>query len=55
MTSTAKKDDLRAKDTIPEIILDPSCGKRYMKGKFLGKVSILLIMSSHVQVFLTST
>ncbi|XP_033751628.1 serine/threonine-protein kinase PLK1-like isoform X1 [Pecten maximus] len=38
MTSAAKlrRDEIR-KDNIPEIILDPTSGKRYLKGRFLGK------------------
>ena len=36
MTSS-RKEDLRVKD-IPDVVVDPSTGKRYMKGKFLGKV-----------------
>ncbi|XP_046552418.1 serine/threonine-protein kinase PLK1-like [Haliotis rubra] len=36
MSSAARKDDGRSKDVVPEILVDPS-GKRYMKGRFLGK------------------
>ncbi|XP_071955644.1 serine/threonine-protein kinase PLK1-like [Antedon mediterranea] len=32
----SKKEDLRVKD-VPDIIVDPSSRKRYMKGRFLGK------------------
>ena len=28
----------RAKDTIPEVLNDPTTGKRYLRGRFLGKV-----------------
>jgi len=26
------------KDSVPDVVLDPSSGKRYLKGRFLGKV-----------------
>ena len=34
---TSRKDELRAKE-IPDVVVDPSTGKRYIRGKFLGKV-----------------
>ncbi|KAL8618752.1 Serine/threonine-protein kinase plk1 [Nucella lapillus] len=37
MTSVIKKDEIRARDIIPDVITDPSSGKRYAKGRFLGK------------------
>ncbi|XP_076471497.1 serine/threonine-protein kinase PLK1-like isoform X2 [Babylonia areolata] len=37
MANVAKKDDSRPKDIIPDVIVDPSSGKQYMKGRFLGK------------------
>ena len=37
---TSRKEDRHPKE-IPDVILDPSSGKRYMKGKFLGKASYL--------------
>ncbi|XP_076450747.1 serine/threonine-protein kinase PLK1-like [Babylonia areolata] len=37
MTSANKKDETRARDIIPDVITDPSSGKRYAKGRFLGK------------------
>lgn len=39
MTSAIRKDETRPKETIPDVILDPSTAKRYLKGRFLGKVS----------------
>ena len=27
------------KDIIPDMVVDPSSGKRYLKGRFLGKVN----------------
>jgi polo-like kinase 1 len=32
-STTGRKEDI----PIPEIVIDPSAGSRYMKGKFLGK------------------
>jgi polo-like kinase 1 len=32
-SNAARKEDI----PIPEIVIDPSTGSRYMKGKFLGK------------------
>ena len=45
-TSAAKlrRDEIR-KDNIPDMILDPSSGKRYLKGRFLGKVKIYKFIS----------
>lgn len=37
MTSSATRRNDAPKDTIPELVADPSSGKRYMKGRFLGK------------------
>ncbi|KAL8603817.1 Serine/threonine-protein kinase plk1 [Nucella lapillus] len=37
MASTIKKDESRPKDVIPDIIVNPSSGKQYIKGRFLGK------------------
>ncbi|KAK6973775.1 serine/threonine-protein kinase PLK1 [Biomphalaria glabrata] len=37
MASTVVKDDGRPKETIPEILHDPGTGKRYLRGRFLGK------------------
>ncbi|KAL5006331.1 hypothetical protein ScPMuIL_015137 [Solemya velum] len=37
MTSASRREEIRAKEYIPDVILDPSTGKRYMKGRFLGK------------------
>lgn len=39
MTSAIRKDETRPKEVIPDVIVDPSTGKRYLKGRFLGKVS----------------
>lgn len=38
MTTAVRKDETRPKDVIPDVIVDPSTGKRYLKGRFLGKV-----------------
>ena len=38
MATTSTKSDVR-KDTIPEVLTDPGTGKRYLRGRFLGKVS----------------
>ena len=40
MTSAIRKDETRPKEVIPDVIVDPSSGKRYLKGRFLGKVSV---------------
>lgn len=37
MASAATKNENHAKDTIPEVLNDPSAGKRYLRGRFLGK------------------
>lgn len=37
MTTALKRDEVRPKE-IPDVILDPSSGKNYLKGRFLGKV-----------------
>ncbi|CAL1547050.1 unnamed protein product [Lymnaea stagnalis] len=37
MASTSVKDDPRPKDCIPEVLNDPGTGKRYLRGRFLGK------------------
>ncbi|XP_025088006.1 serine/threonine-protein kinase PLK1-like [Pomacea canaliculata] len=37
MTTVIRKDDTRPKDVIPDVIADQSSGKRYLKGRFLGK------------------
>lgn len=37
MTTAVRKDDIRPKDVIPDVIADPLSGKRYLKGRFLGK------------------
>ncbi|XP_059164290.1 serine/threonine-protein kinase PLK1-like isoform X2 [Physella acuta] len=37
MASTSVKDDGRPKDSIPEVLNDPGTGKRYLRGRFLGK------------------
>lgn len=49
MTTVIRKDDTRPKDVIPDVIADQSSGKRYLKGRFLGKVSpkMAVSMSSH--------
>lgn len=54
MTSAAKlrRDEIR-KDNIPEIILDPSSGKRYLKGRFLGKVKLSETLVSHKPVMIS--
>jgi len=36
-TSTVKRDEVR-KEHIPDMIVNPATGKRYLKGRFLGKV-----------------
>lgn len=36
-SSAAKRDDVR-KEHIPDMIINPTTGKRYLKGRFLGKV-----------------
>ncbi|KAK7099028.1 serine/threonine-protein kinase PLK1-like [Littorina saxatilis] len=36
MTTALKRDEVRPKE-IPDVILDPSSGKNYLKGRFLGK------------------
>jgi len=36
MATTSTKSDVR-KDTIPEVLTDPGTGKRYLRGRFLGK------------------
>ncbi|CAG5128263.1 unnamed protein product [Candidula unifasciata] len=37
MTTVAAKDDKKPKDNIPDILCDPGTGKRYLRGRFLGK------------------
>lgn len=39
-----KKEEVR-KEHIPDLIVNPGTGKRYIKGRFLGKVNI-----THAQV-----
>lgn len=34
--SSARREEMK-KDTIPDMVVDPSSGKRYLKGRFLGK------------------
>lgn len=53
MASVNCKDDARAKDTIPEVLSDPGTGKRYLRGRFLGKVKIqtCLFLYSFLSVF----
>ena len=34
---TSRKEEL--KKEIPDVVIDPASKKRYLKGKFLGKVS----------------
>ena len=36
---------------IPDVVVDPSTGKRYMKGKFLGKVCQNTLDQIHFQHF----
>ena len=36
----SRKEDLRVKE-IPDVVIDPQNNRRYMKGKFLGKVIAL--------------
>ena len=43
MSTAVRKDDGRPKDAIPDVIADPSSGKRYLKGRFLGKVTCLIL------------
>lgn len=38
MTSSATRRDEVKKEHIPDMITDPSSRKRYLKGRFLGKV-----------------
>ena len=38
MTSSATKREELRKEIIPDMIINPSNGKRYLKGRFLGKV-----------------
>ena len=38
MTSSATKREELRKENIPDMIINPSNGKRYLKGRFLGKV-----------------
>lgn len=45
MASTSVKDDGRPKDSIPEVLNDPGTGKRYLRGRFLGKVKFRLVQS----------
>ena len=33
-----KKDETKPADCIPDVVVDPSSQKRYLKGRFLGKV-----------------
>ena len=35
---TSRKEEL--KKEIPDVVVDPTTNKRYLKGKFLGKVMI---------------
>lgn len=35
--SSARREEMK-KDIIPDMVVDPSSGKRYLKGRFLGKV-----------------
>ena len=37
---TSRKEEL--KKDVPDIVVDPSTNKRYLKGKFLGKVCYTL-------------
>ena len=39
--SVRSSTDPRAKDNIPDIVIDKTRGKKYKKGRFLGKVKIL--------------
>lgn len=36
--SSARREEMK-KDIIPDMVVDPSSGKRYLKGRFLGKVN----------------
>lgn len=38
--SSARREEMK-KDIIPDMVVDPSSGKRYLKGRFLGKVTHL--------------
>ncbi|XP_005094273.1 serine/threonine-protein kinase PLK1 isoform X2 [Aplysia californica] len=37
MATSSSKGDVRPKDVIPEVLNDPGTGKRYLRGRFLGK------------------
>ncbi|RUS69884.1 hypothetical protein EGW08_022352 [Elysia chlorotica] len=37
MASVSTKSDSHVKDCIPEVLNDPAAGKRYLRGRFLGK------------------
>jgi len=39
--STEKHEEPKAKE-VPDVVVDPGTGKRYMKGRFLGKVDIII-------------
>lgn len=51
MTSSAAKRDEVRKEHIPEMIINPSNGKRYLKGRFLGKVSRISLFRQMFTVF----
>ena len=52
MASTATKSDAHVKETIPEVLTDAGAGKRYLRGRFLGKV--MSNVSIHVLFLLTT-
>ena len=37
-----KKEDTKSAD-IPDVVFDPTTQKRYLKGRFLGKVSMWIV------------
>lgn len=38
------------KDIVPDLVLDPSSGKRYLKGRFLGKVIVIIFNNTEMSV-----
>ena len=42
MATTATKTNEPRKEHIPDMIVNPGTGKRYLKGRFLGKVRLAL-------------
>lgn len=48
MASVVDRDDARGKDDIPEVLSDPATGKRYMRGRFLGKVNFQHALSHYL-------